>query len=195
MVLAPTPAVRYCKATPRARPAHVNALANLIFPYFLTTLALGAAFGEWVLWCWFRGAPHTLLPYVVWPAVLFGVNRLAAAGCQREPATAPVLARVGTAVLGLGFTAFAGASALGVVAMAWTVLEWVVAVPTPAGAAEGFSAAASILPAFRPIGMAAIAAGVGTMSHGYLRGHRRLRIVRLDLPIAGLPAALDGFSI
>jgi predicted MPP superfamily phosphohydrolase len=43
--------------------------------------------------------------------------------------------------------------------------------------------------------MAAVGAGFGTMAHGYLRGHRRLRITRLDLPIPGLPPALDGLRL
>lgn len=173
----------------------MNALANLIFPHFSTTLALGAALGEWVLWCFLRGAPGTLWPHVVVPLALLVVNRIAAEGCQREPTASPVLARAGAAVLGIGFTAFGGASALGVAAVVWGLLDWVLSVPAPAGAAEGLATAASLLPAFRPIGMAAVSAGVGTMAHGYLRGHRRLRITRLDLPVPGLPAALDGLRL
>jgi len=127
--------------------------------------------------------------------VLTAVNRVAAAGCYCEPTARPVLARAGAAVLGAGFIAFGGASALAAAAAAWVLLDWIVALPTPARAAEGLATAASLLPAFRPIGMAAATAGIWTMAHGYLRGHRRLRVTRIDLPVPGLPAALDGFRI
>ncbi len=193
-VLARECTVRYGETQPRSS-LPVNSLANIIFPHFSTTLALGGALGEWLLWCWFLGAPATMLPHLLVPFALFVVNRMAAEGCQLEPTLAPVAARAGAAVLGLGFTAFAGASALTAAAVAWALLDWALALPSPAGAADGLATAASLLPAFRPIGMAALAAGVGTMAHGYLRGHRRLRVTRLELRVAGLPASLDGFRI
>ena len=173
----------------------MNVLANLIFPHFPTTLALGAALGEWVLWCWFHGPPATLLAHVLVPLALLGANRVAAAGCQVEPTASPVRARLGATALGLGFTAFAGASALAVAAVVWGLLDWLLTLPAPATAADGLAAAAAILPAFRPIGTVAVSAGVTIMANGYLRGHRRLRIVRLEVVVPGLPAALAGLRI
>jgi predicted MPP superfamily phosphohydrolase len=48
---------------------------------------------------------------------------------------------------------------------------------------------------FRVVGWLGVATAVGLVVDGYLLGHRRLDVTRLDVTLPGLPPALDGFRV
>ncbi|HEV7735626.1 MAG TPA: metallophosphoesterase [Candidatus Binatia bacterium] len=167
---------------------------HVIFRRFWTTLAFGGAVGEWALWCWFFGAPSSVVAHALCLAGLFAMNRLAAEAFDRETHRAPLLSPVGGVVLGLGFMAFGGAAALGLAAAGWLVLDMLIAFPAEAGALVG-PAGAHLGPGFELVAPFIIAAASGTVGYGYLVGHSRLRVTQLDVPIEGLPSALDGLRV
>lgn len=169
-------------------------VGTVIFRSFWTTLAFGGALGEWVLWCWFVGVPE---PWWVHAAVLFGltaVNRVAAEIFEQETYRAPVASPAAGIVLGVGFMAAAGAATLGLAAGAWLLADMLIAFPAEAGALAG-PGGAHLGPGFMFIAPVVVWVASGTVAYGYLVGHGRLRVTRLDVPMVDLPPALDGLRI
>jgi predicted MPP superfamily phosphohydrolase len=172
----------------------VNQLSRLIFRNFWTTVALGGAFGEWTLACWFLGAPASLAAHVLAIVSLSAVNRLAAEAYDRERHTAPVLHAVGGVALAAGVVAAAGAAALGVTAAGWFAVSTLTALPAQAGALEAPAGLRFGAP-FEALAGLVVAVAMAVAAWGYTHGHRRLRITQLDVPVAGLPPELDGLRV
>jgi predicted MPP superfamily phosphohydrolase len=126
--------------------------------------------------------------------ILFVLNRLAALALELEDAVAPVRHRIGAVTLAIGFSAAGGALGLAMSAVTWaTVVR-----------AGGLSAEASTFALvahqwlgheFQVVGWLGIVGGVGLVVDGYLRGHRRLVVTRLQVLLPHLPRALDGFRL
>jgi predicted MPP superfamily phosphohydrolase len=173
---------------------HVTQVGTVIFRSFWTTLAFCGALGEWVLWCWFVGMPEARWVHVVTVLTLTAVNRIAAEVFEQETYRAPFAIPAAAVVLAMGFMAAAGAATLGVMAGAWLLIDMLVAFPAEAGAMVG-PAGAHLGPGFVLLAPVVVWAATGAVAYGYLVGHGRLRVTRLDVPIAGLPPALEGFRI
>jgi predicted MPP superfamily phosphohydrolase len=178
----------------RTRSDPVKRLSSLIFRNFWTTIALGGAVGEWALACSLLGVPASWTVHVVALAGLTLVNRLAARAYERERHAGPLRHAIGGVVLAGCIVAAVGAAALGLAAAGWLAVGTLTAFPAQAGALDApprlwfgapFGAMAGVI--------AALAMAVATW--GYTHGHRRLRVTYLDLPLADLPAGLDGLRI
>ncbi len=169
-------------------------VGTVIFRSFWTTLAFGGALGEWVLWCWFTGPPQARWVHVAVVLGLTTVNRIAAEIFEQETYRAPLASPAAAVVLGAGFMAAAGAVTLGLAAGAWLLADMLIAFPAEAGAVAG-PVGARLGPGFALIAPIVVWAAAGTIAYGYLVGHGRLRVTRLDVPIDDLPSALDGFRI
>ena len=169
-------------------------LARIIFPHYWEVLSLAGAVGEWTLWCWAWGAPASPIAHVVALAVLFGVNRLAAVGYSHEDARAPVRHRLGGLTLATGFICAGGVAGLVVAAVGWALLVRAGGLAAQAGTAA-HTPFEWLGDEFRVVGWLGIAAAVGLVIDGYLRGYRRLDVTRLDVTLPGLPPALDGFRV
>lgn len=169
-------------------------LARLIFGHFWTTVALAGAAGEWTLACWLLGAPAAWLVHVLGVGTLTAGNRLAAAAYERERHTGPTLHAAGGIALAVGVVAAVGAAALGATAAGWYAVSTLTAFPAQAGALEAPISVRFGAPFHALAGMTVVAA-MAVAAWGYTHGHRRLRVVRLDVPLANLPPALDGLRI
>jgi predicted MPP superfamily phosphohydrolase len=172
----------------------VDRLARIVFPYYWEVLSSTCAVGEWMLWCWAFGAPASPIAHVVALALLFGVNRLAAAGYSHEDGHAPVRHRLGGVTLAAGFTCAGGFAGLVVAAIGWSLVVRAGGLAAQAGTAvhtplEWLGAE------FGVVGWLGVAAAAGLVVDGYLRGYRRLHVTRLDVTLPGLPPALDGFRV
>ena len=172
----------------------MHLLARIIFPHYWEALSLAAALGEWTLACWTWGSPAGVLPHLAALTVLFALNRLAAVGYAHEITTAPLRHRVGGVTLAAGFSCACGAIGLVVAAIAWAAVVRAGGLAAQAGTAvhTPFEWLGS---EFRVVGWLGVAAAVGLVVDGYLRGYRRLEVTRLSISLPGLPATLDGFRV
>ncbi len=169
-------------------------LSTLVFGSFWLTVAVGGALGEWTLACWLLGPPAAPGAHALGLATLFVLNRLAGAAYERERHTAPALHAAGGLVLATALVAAIGALALGATAGAWVAAETLLAFPAQAGALDPAVARGFGEP-FRALATLTIASAMAVTAWGYTHGYRRLRVTRLDVPMATLPAALDGLRI
>ncbi len=165
-----------------------------MFGNFWTTVALGGALGEWTLACWFLGAPAAWGSHVLAVALLAAMNRVAAIAYERERYTGPLLHAAGGVVLAVSVVAAIGAAALGVTATGWYAVSTLTALPAQAGALDA-PAGVRFGEPFEALAGLAVAVATAVAAWGYTHGHRRLRITRLDVPMAGLPPVLDGLRI
>jgi predicted MPP superfamily phosphohydrolase len=172
----------------------VTRVGTVVFRSFWTTLAFCGALGEWVLWCWFVGGPTSRWANVAMVLGLTVMNRIAAEIFEQETYQAPFASPVAAVVLALGFMAAAGAATLGVTAGTWLLIDMLIAFPAEAGAMVGPDGA-HLGPGFMLLAPFVVWAASGVVAYGYLVGHGRLSVTRLDVPIAGLPAPLEGFRI
>lgn len=174
------------------RPMH--RIARVVFPYYWEVLSSGAALGEWVLACWTFGAPAGVAAHVTALVALFAVNRIATLAFELEDAVAPVRHRLARTVLATGFAAAGGTAGLIVAGVAWACL-------VRAGGLSAQAGTAFVVPhewlgrEFDVVGWVGIVAGIGLVAEGYLLGHRRLDVSRLQVRLPNLPASLDGFRI
>jgi hypothetical protein len=167
-------------------------MARFIFRNFWSFLALTAAASEWALACWFLGRSPSLAAHGAGIVLLALGNRLAAVAIEQERHRRPVTRALGVGALAVGFSAFVVAGTLLGLAAGWTLLSGFVAGPAVAG---NLGAGPLAEAGFRWLGTLGAAAGGFVMFHGYVRGHRRLRIRRRALALPALPPALDGFRI
>jgi predicted MPP superfamily phosphohydrolase len=166
-------------------------LAPVLFRNFWNVLALTCALGEWAVAVFVLGwrAPAP------WHAGAFGalfvVNRAAALWCERERHRAPITSVLGRATLAVGFGSFLVGALMAAVGIAW--LGWTLVVP-PASAG---STAAQIgaWSAFGPIAEITAVAGTLVVGWGYTVGPRWTRLSERTVPVVGLPAAFDGYTI
>jgi hypothetical protein len=173
----------------------VTWLSQLIFGNFWTTVALAGALGEWTLACWLGGAPGSWIAHLAALVGITLVNRVAAEAFDRERHSAPALHVAGGVVLAGGVVAAAGAGALGLVAGVWLIAGAALgALPAQAGALDA-QTGTYFGPLFAPLAGVAVTMGMAIAAWGYTRGHRRLRTTRLDVPMPGLPAAVEGLRI
>jgi uncharacterized protein len=172
----------------------VHRLARIIFPFYWETLSVGAAIGEWALWCWTVGPPAAPLVHPAALALLFALNRLAAAAFELEDSAAPIRHRVGAAALATGFAAAGGTAGLVVGAAAWACVLRAGGLAAQAGT-HGVVAHGWLGPEFGVVGWLGILGGAGLVVDGYLRGHRRLAVTHLQVALPRLARALDGFRI
>jgi hypothetical protein len=172
----------------------VHRLARIVFPYYWEVVSLAAAVGEWILACWALGAPGSPAVHLTALALLFGLNRLAAEGYEREDAAAPVRHRVGGTVLAFGFSCAGGAGGLLGAALLWALV-------VRAGGLSAQAGTVLLVPHqwlgsdFAAIGWTGALAGFGLVLHGFLRGYRALEVVRIEVTLPRLPAGLDGFRV
>jgi predicted MPP superfamily phosphohydrolase len=161
---------------------------KIVFRRFFTVLAFGGAIGEVAVASFVLGAvPPTGLAVTAIVA-LTAVNRLAAAGLEREKGRlARGLART---VMAVAFAGMVCTATLVATAVVWTAARL-------AGALRVEAVTVGLAPAtpedfygwgFRVVGLAALGLGALVVADGYLRGTRRLGVTRLVLPLAGLPA-------
>lgn len=169
-------------------------VGTVIFRSFWTTLAFGGALGEWALWCWFVGPPASTWVHVAVILGLTTINRIAAEIFEQETYRAPFASPAAAVILSVGFMAAAGAITLGLSAGAWLLADMLIAFPAEAGAVAG-TVGSRLGPGFALIAPVVVWAAAGTVAYGYLRGHSRLRVTGVDVPIVDLPPALDGFRI
>ncbi|MFN8542799.1 MAG: metallophosphoesterase [Candidatus Binatia bacterium] len=170
-------------------------LFDILFRSFFTAYAFAGGFsvaGLLFVLAAVAGTPVSAAVAVGAGAAAFAAFRLAALVFRRDPAHPTVLDRLGRATAAVAFVALGGAGALGVAALAWSALG-----------RFGASAHAGMLlsagsPGAEHVGLVAslaVALGAGTIVHGYLRGHRALRVRAITVPVAGLPAALAGLRL
>ncbi len=172
----------------------LDALGRVVFVRFWTTLALQTTIAEWILWCWWMGPPQRVWVHFVTLTALFAANRVACEAFEQERHRAPLQHWVGGTVLAVGTVMTASAVALTVMAAGWSLVDMLVALPAQAGAIETPSGG-HLGPGFRLVAMPAIVITTVAMAYGYVFGHRQLTVTRLDVPVPGLPAALDGLRI
>ena len=172
----------------------MDRLARIVFPHYWEVLSVACAVGEWTLWCWAFGMPASPVVHVVVLALLFGANRLAAAGYEHEAAYAPVRHRLGFVTLAGGFACAGGVAGLVVAAIGWSLVVRAGGLTAQAGTAV-HTPLEWLGPEFRVVGWLGIASAFGLVVEGYLRGYRRLDVTRLDVTLPGLPPALDGFRV
>src|SRR5207245_4573430 len=170
---------------------------QLLFRRFFTSLSIAWALGEWILACWllppFRALPPSL-QLLALPAMV-AVNRLAACVFERRSPLPAIVDRPARVVMAAGFAAFAGAGAFLVVAGLWIAIGRLGGLPAEAGVAAGAREPFALPPGFQLLALPIVALAMGTIVHGYLRGHRRLVVTRLDVPVMALPAALAGLRV
>jgi uncharacterized protein len=171
----------------------VTPLARIIFPYYWETLSLMAAIGEWSLVCWTLGTPPHLATNAIGLLGFFTLNRVAAVAFEIEEVLAPVRHRVGELVLAIGFAAAGGTAGLVLSAVAWAAV--VRAGGLSAEASTALAAHSWLGHEFHLVGWIGILGGIGLVADGYLRGHRRLLVTRLQVTLPHLPRALDGFRL
>jgi predicted MPP superfamily phosphohydrolase len=168
-------------------------VARLIFRNYWTFTALLAALSEWLLWWWFV-EPHVApAVHVGLVALLLGLNRLAAFALEHERHHRPVARALGMGTLALGFGSAVVAGSVAALAVAWSVVGGLAALPAAAvGAAPALPLAD---PGFRLLGGAGATASACMMLYGYWRGHRALEIERRTLVLPALPPGLDGLRV
>lgn len=169
-------------------------ISRLIFGNFWTTVALGGALGEWTLACWLLGIPASWVAHAFGFTALFALNRLAAEAYEREQHTGPMLHAIGGITLAAAVVSSVGAAALGVAAGGWLAMSTLTAFPAQAGALDA-PVWLSFGAPFDALAGVVVAVAMAAATWGYTHGHRRLRITHLDVPLAGLPPALDGLRI
>jgi predicted MPP superfamily phosphohydrolase len=172
----------------------VDRLARIIFPNYWEVLSVACAVGEWTLWCWAFGAPTSPITHLTVLALLFGVNRLAAEGYSYEDSHAPGPHRLGGVTLAAGFACAAGVAGLVVAAVGWSLVVRAGGLAAQAGTAV-HTPLEWLGSEFRVVGWLGVATAFGLVVDGYLRGHRRIDVTRLDVTLPGLPPALDGFRV
>lgn len=173
--------------------AIVNPLARLVFRNFWNFIALLAALSEWLLWWWFVEPRVPVAAHLAAVALLLGCNRLAAVALEHEKHRRPVVRALGMGTLAVGFGSFVVAGSVAALALVWSVIGGLVALPAAAGGAA--SALPLADPGFRLLGGAGAIASAGVMLYGYWRGHRTLEIERRTLVLPALPPGLDGLRI
>jgi hypothetical protein len=170
---------------------------RLLFRHFFTAYALAGGTALWVLGCWLA-APLGVRPAWPWhaggPLLLAALVRGATCAFRRDdPEPLPVWVRVCRATTAIAFAAMVAVAALG------TTLIVTAAAGRFARAAEAGTLApgrGSRSPApTRGLGMAAVGLAFGLVAYGYARGHRRLRVREIAVPVAGLPPALAGLRL
>jgi len=169
-------------------------LSRLVFKNFWLSVALGGALGEWILACWFLGAPASPAVHALAVATLTALNRLAATAYDRERHTGELLHVGGGVTLAAGLVAAIGAAALGIAAGGWWGFSMLAALPAQAGALVPTDGAQFHEP-FRTLAGLAVVAAMAVAAWGYTHGHRRLHVTRLDVPLRALAPALDGLRI
>jgi len=169
----------------------MHLLAPLIFRNFWNVLAITCALGEWAVAVLAFGWNPTLAGHAMTLVGLFALNRAAALWCERERHHAPFRGILGRGALMIGFGSFLVSGVVAVAGVAW--LAWVVVVP-PASAGVGAVHAVGWA-AFRPIADVAVAIGVLVVGWGYVVGPRWIRVSERTVPVVGLPAAFDGYTI
>lgn len=167
-------------------------MARLIFRNFWSFIALTAALSEWLLWCWFAGAPAGVAAHVSAIGLLAVFNRLAAAALEHERHRRPLARALGMAALALGFGSFVATGFLVALVVCWMGIGAFVAGPAAAG---GVAALPLVEPGIRFAGGLGATAGALVMLHGYWRGHRKLIIERRTLSFPALPPALAGLRL
>lgn len=172
----------------------MNALGRLVFSRFWTSLAVLAAVGEWTLWCWWRGVPAAWPWHLVALGALFALNRSACVAFEVEQHHAPHRHLLGRTLLAVGLTAAIGAVTLGATALVWAAVDALIAFPAQAGLLHE-RATRLFGSGFDLVAGASVATAMGVALHGYVRGHRRLVVTRLEVPVSGLPAGLDGLRL
>ncbi|HJQ84364.1 MAG TPA: metallophosphoesterase, partial [Candidatus Binatia bacterium] len=170
------------------------AVQTLLFRHFWDALAVSGALAEWVLGCWFLGAPPLVL-HLLGPLALVIVNRLAAKSFEHEPPVGILGGAVGPVVFAVAFASLVSAGVLTVLASGWTVLWLLGTLTAQAGATVAVGSEPLFGPGFRALGSLAVLASTIAVADGYLRGHRRLRMTSLAAPVRALSAPLDGLRL
>ena len=168
---------------------------RFLFRHFFDVLALGGALAEWTLACWLLGVPRHAALHVAAPLFLAMLNRAAARPLEREPATGPFAGTPGRVVLAAAFGALACCAVLGVLATGWGAVRLLGALTAEAGVASLAVREPLFGPEFQWLASLALAAVIGLVADGYVRGHRRITVTRIALPVAGLPPAFAGMRI
>jgi hypothetical protein len=167
---------------------------KFVFRHFFDVLAVLGALSEWGLACWFLGPPPAVL-HVVVPPLLAVLNRLAARRLERDPATGFLLGPAGQVVCASAFAAVAAAGVLGVLASGWAVVWLLGALSAEAGVVVDAVVDPVSGTTFRALGSAAVGSVVLAVAYGYVRGHRRLRVTSIVVPLPDLPNALAGLRL
>ena len=169
-------------------------LARYIFPYAWALVATAGGLGTWIVACWAWGLPADPLVHVLGIGTLCGALRLAATAYEIEDREAPFRHRTGGVLLAAGLVAVGGAGGLVVAAIAWAIVVRAGGLAAQAGTI-GVAASTWLGSEFHVVGWLGILAGMGLVLDGYLFGHRRTIVTRLDVVLPNLPAAHDGFRI
>lgn len=169
----------------------MDRVAGLVFRNFWNVLSLTCALGEWALATLLLGWHPPVWAHGVALAALFAVNHAATGWCERERHDAPLRNLAGRATLAAGFGCFLVAGMVGGAAVAWSA--WTMLVP--AASAGAAAAPDDTWASFRPV--AEMAAGLGALlvGWGYVIGPRWLRVTERTVPVDGLPAAFEGYTI
>ena len=171
---------------------------ELYFRHFFDVFAVAGALAEWAVACWVLagyGVSPPPLAHALAPLMLAILNRLAARRFHREPARGLLTGPGGQIVLAVAMAGIVGVVALGGAATACITLQVLGGFRAEAGVVAAGASEALLGLEFRLMGSVALGLSVAAVAYGYTRGHRRLVVTHVDVPVAGLPPALVGFRI
>ncbi|TFH19321.1 MAG: metallophosphoesterase [Myxococcales bacterium] len=169
-------------------------MTRLFWTNFFSLLLVFVAIAQWVCATWLLrelGGVHVpAAAHLLGTLALYLINRLIVTRPMPPPGLARTLRRGYT---GVAFTSLFGLLFLVVVGLVWAV-AWTcaTAVAMVVGAGLETGPVATTVRAFATAGLLGIA---GAMAYGYTVGQRRLWINRFTVPIADLPADLDGLRV
>jgi predicted MPP superfamily phosphohydrolase len=170
-----------------------RSLQRLFWRSFFRLVVFVGALAEWVCLAWILvvilGVAIPWPVHLVAPVLLHLFNRKILGGRPRPGAGRGPLLR---AYVGVVFTSLFGLVALAANAAVWTLVAAGLALAAAFGAPVEVSA---VLGAAMVTGSIALVMVFVLIGYGYGPGQSHVNIVELDVPIAGLPDAFDGFRI
>ncbi|MBI5506331.1 MAG: metallophosphoesterase [Deltaproteobacteria bacterium] len=170
-------------------------MTHLFWRHFFRGLVFTAALSEWICAAWIlivvAGVAIPLWMHLAAPLALHGLNRRVLGGAG------PAMARLRgegmrRAYVRVVFTSLFGMAFLLLNGLMWSVAGAGLQLASLAGLPVSPSGALS---GARWLGSAGLLGVAAALIHGYGRGQRDAAIVRLDVAVAGLARAFDGFRI